>query len=160
CAACSASCSFCVYLSMRIVFKIMNARSPAIALGLGGLLETPASDRAKCYQLKVGEAFDTNAATTMSVCDELGSKNKSGPCVARFTQRAVPSLYHRQFNLRYRQLDAGDGARLGDGNVDQQSDLAGNGQSRGRFADAVADNGWRRGSRSVRQTQNPFDHAV
>src|SRR5262245_11884677 len=91
------------------------------------------------------------ASPRISLGDERGSEIESGPRVVLFTQRALPPLCHREFNFRYRQLDAGNGAGLGDGDAYQQSDLAGNGESCGRFADVVADDGWWRGSGQIRQ---------
>jgi hypothetical protein len=41
------------------------------------------------------QAFDTNASTTMSVCDEYGSEIEHATCVARFAPWPVSPIHHR-----------------------------------------------------------------
>jgi hypothetical protein len=41
------------------------------------------------------QAFDTNASTTMSVCDEYGSEIEHATCIARFAPWPVSPIHHR-----------------------------------------------------------------
>ena len=53
----------------------------------------------------------------MSVCDEHGGKIGHSAHIARSATGAVSPLYHRQRDLRYGDVDAGDGAGLGNGHA-------------------------------------------
>ena len=68
-----------------------------------------------------GQAFDTNASTTMSVCDERGSESIDSPRIACFATGSVSPLHHRQLDLRYGNVDAvSDGLSLDSHNPDQR----------------------------------------
>src|SRR5207249_9934060 len=69
-------------------------------------------------------AFDTNASTTMSVCDGGDRERDRTKSVGAFAAGSVSSLHHRLAHFRQRHLDANDGAELGPEWPHQQGEFA------------------------------------
>ena len=60
------------------------------------------------------EAFDTNASTTVSDCDERAGKMGWIEVAGAFAPGAVSPVHHRFAHFRQRHMDANDGPKLGD----------------------------------------------
>src|SRR4030095_10804975 len=71
-----------------------------------------------------GQAFDTNASTTMSVCDGRERKMDWTESPIAFAARGVSPLHRRFANFRQRNVDANDGAKLGYEGAAQQGNPA------------------------------------
>src|SRR6266496_1184428 len=104
---------------------------------------------------KSAQAFDTNASTTMSVCDGREGKMDRIQIAGAFTSRAVPPLHHWLAYFGQRYLDADDGAKLGDECPDEQGDPAWPGEFCRRLAGACAGSDGRFPCGPLRQTQDP-----
>src|SRR5438132_14317809 len=100
------------------------------------LQDMNASGRGNCQRRIRRQAFDTNASTTVSVCDEHGGKIGHSARIARPATGAVSPLYHRQCTLRHRDMDGVDGAGLRAEHAYEQSAPTRTGPSRGWPADA------------------------
>src|SRR5207248_4629218 len=132
CAACSASCIFCVYLSMRI---LQNTKRDS--LGNCTLInELPQSSSEHWTRPLCTKPFDTNAPTTMSVCDERAGKMGWIEVTGAFTSRTIPAVHNRFAYFRQWHMDANDGAKLGDERSHQQGDSAWAGELRRGLAGA------------------------
>src|SRR5881392_1546599 len=102
----------------------------------------------------LSEAFDTNAATTMSVCDERQRKVDWIEVARALTPASFPPLYYWLAHFRQWHLDANDGAKLGDERAYQQGNPARSGKFRCRSPGACACSCGRFAGRSAGQTQN------
>src|SRR6516162_6459994 len=90
------------------------------------------------------KAFDTNASTTMSDCDERAGKAGWIEVAGAFAARAVSAVYHRFAHFRQWHMDANDGPKLGDERTYHQGDFAWTGELRCRFTgfDTCSDSGF------------------
>src|SRR5215813_6731766 len=70
------------------------------------------------------KAFDTNASTTMSVCDERAGKAGWIEVAGTLAAGAVSALYHRFAHFRQWHVDANDGPKLGHERAHHQGDFA------------------------------------
>src|ERR1051325_11782541 len=68
------------------------------------------------------KAFDTNASTTMSVCDERAGKTGGLEVAGTFAAGAVSTIHHWFAHFRQWHLDADDGSKLGHERAYLQSD--------------------------------------
>src|SRR4029453_1027937 len=112
CADCSASCIFCVNLSMRMLQDSERDR-------VGNWPIKQESFPARRFK---GQAFDTNASPTMSLCDEHGRKMDWTQSAGAFAAGCLPTLYRRLGDFRHWHVDASNGARMGHEHAHQQGD--------------------------------------
>src|ERR1700722_21009959 len=95
-------------------------------------LAPAAPGRSRVYGGIISNRLQASCPPRMSLGHERGSETEHSQCLEHFAQLSIPPLRHRQSDFRYRLLDASNGARMGDGRAYEQSDLAGNGESRSR----------------------------
>src|SRR5215831_8207740 len=76
------------------------------------------------------KVFDTNASTTMSVCDERAGKGGWIEVAGTFAAGAVSAVYHRFAHFRQWHVDANDGPKLGHERAHYQGDFAWAGELR------------------------------
>ena len=79
----------------------------------------------------------------MSLGDERRSEIDDTQRVTRFAARSISPLHHRLRDFRYRNVDASDGARLGNDFADEFRSHARIGEPLRGLTDAGADNGRR-----------------
>src|SRR5205809_2411446 len=120
CAACNASCIFCVYLSMRIPENNQGAAvsKPPYTFSSSSA-DDPSGRRLRAHPLQV--AF----IPAMSDCDEYAGKIGWIEVARASAPGTVSPLYHRFAHFRQRHLDANDGAKLGNERAYEQGDPAG-----------------------------------
>src|SRR5262245_49163918 len=89
------------------------------------------------------QAFDTNASTTMSECDECAGKMGWIEVAGTVTSGTVSSVHHRFAYFRQWHVDANDGAKLGHERTYEQGDSAWFGELRCGVAGADTCSGGR-----------------
>src|SRR5206468_6391320 len=107
CAACNASCIFCVYLSMRM---LQNNKGDQLGNCAGARKSNERVWRSMNRLMHLAMAFDTHASTTMSDCDERAGKIRWIKVAGAFASRTVSAVHHRLAYFRQWYVDANDGA--------------------------------------------------